>query len=316
MSLKNWIERFTPASSACEADAGGSERLLEALRVCDAVFIGAGAGLSASAGFDYAGERFEKYFGDMARRWGFKDMYSGGFYPFETLEEQWAYWSRHIWINRYMNPLRPVYRDLLRLVRDKDYFVVTKNVDHCFQKARFDRSRLFYTQGDYGLWQCSVPCHAATYDNAPAVREMVLSQGFSIADNGALEPPSDGRLKVRVPSRLLPRCPRCGKPMAMNLRSDDTFVEDEGWHAAAARYDAFCKAHETGRIVYLELGVGYNTPGIIKYPFMQRTYKNPEALYVRLNAERQRLPDEIAARTVTITADIGATLRELLDALR
>jgi len=305
-----------PLSSAFDhAPSPEVERAAAALRACDAVFVGAGAGLSASAGFDYAGERFETYFGDMRRRFGFKDMYSGGFYRYDTLEEQWAFWSRMIWLNRFTKAPRPVYRDLKRLIKDKNYFVITSNVDHCFQKARFDKSRLFYMQGDYGLFQCSVLCHRATYDNIETVRRMVTAQGFSIGENGGLLLPHDGKLKLRVPSNLIPRCPKCGKPMTMNLRIDDTFVEDEGWHAAAARYDAFCRAHETGRVVYLELGVGFNTPGLIKYPFWQRTFKNPNALFVCVNAERTRIPDEIAARSALLTGDIGAKLKELLAAL-
>ena len=315
MFLKNWIEKYIPVSSAAEPETEpGIARAAAAIAGCEALLIGAGAGLSASAGFDYSGARFEKYFADFERAFGFHDMYSGGFCRYDTLEELWAFWSRNIWINRYMNAPRPVYRDLLRLVRSRDYFVITTNVDHCFQKNRFDKSRLFYTQGDYGLFQCSVPCHCATYDNFEDVKRMVLAQGFALGEGNVLQPPASGKPKMRVPSSLIPRCPKCGKPMTMNLRTDDTFVEDDGWHAAAARYDAFCRAHETGRVVYLELGVGSNTPGIVKYPFMQRVFKNPDALYIVLNAEPQRIPDEIAPRTVQLAGDIGATLRALLEA--
>lgn len=210
----------------------------------DAVVVGAGAGLSTAAGFTYSGRWFEENFADFIQAYGFGDMYSGGFYPFATLEEHWAYWSRYIFINRYQNPPKPVYRDLLELVRGTDYFVLTTNVDHCFQKAGFDKERLFYTQGDYGLWQCSVPCHEKTYDNEAAVRRMVAEQKDR-----------------RIPSELIPRCPICGKPMSMNLRADDTFVEDDGWHKAAERYQAFLRRHAKSKTVYLELGVGSNTPG-------------------------------------------------------
>ena len=245
------------------------ERLQEALEQADAVVIGAGAGLSASAGFSYSGERFEKYFGDFIARYGFADMYSGGFYPFATLEEHWAYWSRYIYINRYMDAPKPVYDALLQLVRDKDYFVLTTNVDHCFQKAGFEKRRLFYTQGDYGLWQCSRPCHDKTYDNEQAVRQMVRDQR-----------------DMRIPSELIPHCPVCGAPMAMNLRTDMTFVEDEGWHEAARRYEDFLKRHQGLRVLFWELGVGGNTPAIIKYPFWQMTYRNPKAVYACVNLSR------------------------------
>ena len=217
--------------------------LKDALDSCDAVLIGAGAGLSTSAGFVYTGERFQQYFSDFYAKYGFSDMYSGGFYPYETLEEYWAYWSRYIYINRYQEPPKPVYRDLLTLVKDKDYFVLTTNVDHCFQKAGFDKQRLFYTQGDYGLFQCSGPCCQETRDNEATVREMVRSQR-----------------DMRVPTALVPHCPHCGRPMTMNLRADDSFVEDEGWHQAARRYDNFLRTRQGQKLLLLELGVGFNTP--------------------------------------------------------
>ncbi len=265
--------------------------LHEALEAADAVVVGAGAGLSTAAGFTYSGERFERYFGDFAAKYGIRDMYSGGFYPFPAPEEFWAYWSRYILVNRYMDAPKPVYDALLRLVADKDYFVITTNVDHCFQKAGFDKKRLFYTQGDYGLFQCSEPCCQETWDNEAAVREMV------------------GRQRdMRVPSELVPRCPHCGKPAAMNLRCDDTFAEDEGWHAAAARYAAFLRSRETQRVLYLELGVGGNTPAIIKYPFWRMTAKNPRAVYACLNLGEAYAPDAIRERSICIDGDIGEIL--------
>ena len=270
------------------------ERLERELAAADAVVIGAGAGLSASAGLTYDGERFERYFSDFEEACGFHDMYTGGFYPFKTREEYWAYWSRFILINRYMDAPRPVYADLLRLVQAKDYFVLTTNVDHCFQKAGFAKSRLFYTQGDYGLWQCSIPCHSKTYDNEEAVRQMVKEQKDR-----------------RVPTALLPRCPVCGAPMAMNLRSDMSFVEDEGWHAAADRYAAFIRRHRTERLLFLELGVGGNTPAIIKYPFWRMTAQWPQAFYVCINRGEAFCPREIAGRALCIDRDIGEVLTHL-----
>jgi len=218
------------------------KRLRKAIDEADAIVIGAGAGLSTAAGFTYSGERFEEYFSDFGEKYGFNDMYSGGFYPYKEPEEMWAYWSRYIYINRYMNAPKPVYEDLFELVKNKDYFVITTNVDHCFQKAGFDKKRLFYTQGDYGLFQCSEPCSDVTYDNGEIIRKMV-----------------DEQQGMRIPSELIPKCPRCGKPLTMNLRSDDKFVEDEGWRQACERYEEFLRARQ-GKILYLELGVGYNTP--------------------------------------------------------
>ena len=270
------------------------ERLKAALRNCDAVVIGAGAGLSTAAGFTYTGERFEQHFSDFAQKYGIRDMYSGGFYPFATPEEHWAYWSRYIYINRYQDAPKPVYEDLLNLVRDKDYFVITTNVDHCFQKAGFDKKRLFYTQGDYGLFQCSEPCCQETFENETVIREMMERQE-----------------DMKIPTELLPVCPRCGKPMTMNLRSDNKFVEDEGWHRAAERYENFLRTREGQKILFLELGIGYNTPVIIKYPFWKMTAKNPNATYVCINQGQAVCPQEIERQAICIDADIGSALRGL-----
>ena len=283
-----------PSTKSCSEPM---ERLKAALQDCDAVVIGAGAGLSTAAGFTYTGERFEKYFSDFAAKYGIQDMYSGGFYPFATPEEHWAYWSRYIFINRYQDAPKPVYNDLLKLVRDKDFFVITTNVDHCFQKAGFDKKRLFYTQGDYGLFQCSEPCCQETFDNEAIIREMVKRQE-----------------DMKIPSELLPVCPHCGKPLTMNLRSDNKFVEDEGWHQAAERYENFLRTRAGGKILFLELGVGYNTPVIIKYPFWQMTAKNPNAIYACINQGQAVCPQEIEQRSICINADIGQVLQNLSDA--
>ena len=281
----------TPSTKSCSEPI---ERLKAVLQDCDAVVIGAGSGLSTAAGFTYTGERFEKYFSDFAAKYGIQDMYSGGFYPFATPEEHWAYWSRYIWVNRYMDAPKPVYKDLLALVRDKDYFVITTNVDHCFQKAGFDKKRLFYTQGDYGLFQCSEPCCQETFDNEAVIREMMERQK-----------------DMKIPTELLPVCPHCGKPLTMNLRSDNKFAEDEGWHRAAERYENFLRTREGGRILFLELGVGYNTPVIIKYPFWQMTAKNPSATYACINQGQAMCPREIQQQAICIDADIGCILRGL-----
>ena len=269
------------------------DRLKQVLRTADAVLIGAGAGLSASAGLTYGGERFERYFGDFHQRYGITDMYSGGFYPYDTLEEYWAWWSRHIFYNRYAEAPVPVYQVLLSLVKNKDYFVLTTNVDHQFQKAGFDKQRLFYTQGDYGLWQCSKACHNKTYDNESSVRRMVEQQQ-----------------DMKIPSELIPHCPVCGAPMIMNLRCDDTFVQDEGWYAAAERYSDFVKQHRSGKILYLELGVGNNTPAIIKYPFWRMTLQNPNAIYASINLENMMIP-QIENQSILINMDIASAVKRL-----
>lgn len=278
----------------------------------DAIVIGAGAGLSTSAGFTYSGERFDKYFSDFKERYKFTDMYSGGFYPYETLEEHWAFWNRYIYINRYMDAPKQVYDNLYELVKDKDYFVITTNVDHCFQKAGFDKHRLYYTQGDYGLFQCSEPCHKKTYDNEDIIRKMVMAQGYEFKEDGSLYLPEGRNLKLTVPSELVPYCPECGKPMSMNLRSDNTFVEDEGWHVAAKRYEQFLERHKNLNIVFIELGIGYNTPVIIKYPFWQMTDKWQHAHYICLNYGQAYAPDEIKDKSVCVNKDIDEVIRRLL----
>ena len=286
------------------------EQIRQALERAEKVVIGAGAGLSTAAGFTYMGERFHKYFQDFIDKYGFGDMYPGGFYPFPTLRENWAYWSRYIYVNRYMDPPKNVYQELYEFVKDKDYFVVTTNVDHCFQKAGFDRERLYYTQGDYGLFQCSGSCHDKTYENGETVRAMVEAQGFRFARDGGLYVPEGIALSMEVPDELIPYCPVCGKPMSMNLRADDTFVQDEGWYLAAKRYDAFLEKCMDQRTVFLELGVGYNTPGIIKYPFWRMTAENPQAVYVCVNQGEAVCPREIAGRSVCLDDDIGEILSQ------
>lgn len=283
-----------PISTSTKDYSAQIEKLQAALEQADAVVIGAGAGLSTAAGFTYGGERFKRYFSDFEAKYGFHDMYSGGFYPFPTREEYWVYWSRFIMINRYRDAPKPVYGDLLRLVREKDYFVLTTNVDHCFQKAGFDKKRLFYTQGDYGLWQCSGPCRSETYDNEAAVRAMRESES-----------------NMHVPADLLPVCPHCGRPLTMNLRADDKFVEDEGWHRAAERYADFLRTRGGQHILLLELGVGYNTPVIIKFPFWQMTKQNPKAVYACINTGDAVCPRDIEKQAICIDADIAEVLRKL-----
>ena len=286
-------------------------KLKNALASCDAVLVGAGAGLSTSAGLTYSGERFQKYFFDFAEKYGIRDMYSGGFYPFPDEETRWAWWARHIYFNRYIKAPKPVYPLLLSLVKDKDYFVLTTNVDHQFQLAGFDKSRLFYTQGDYGLFQSTDPGKGQTYENESWVMGAMEAQGFIRNGEGVFTVPEDGKLLMRLPSGLIPSCPEGGGPVTMNLRADDSFVEDAGWHQAALRYEQFLDAHETGKILYLELGVGSNTPVIIKFPFWKMTMANPQALYACINYGEAYCPRQIEEQAVCIDSDIGETLLKI-----
>ncbi len=270
-------------------------RLLgEILAKCEAVVIGAGSGLSTAAGFDYTGERFENYFSDFGKEYGIQDRYSGGFYPFPSREVFWAYWSRYIFINRYQKAPISVYENLFKLVWEKDYFVITTNVDHCFQKSGFDKKRLFYTQGDFGLFQCSEPCCQETFDNEKQIRERVAKQS-----------------NRKILTELLPICPHCGKPLVRNLRCDNHFVEDKGWHIAANRYVEFLAKHKGQRVLFLELGVGNNTPGIIKYPFWERTYNNKNSFYACVNKDEAVCPKEINRRSICIQEDLGFVIEQL-----
>ena len=271
------------------------QKLETEIETAEAIIIGAGAGISVSSGFVYSGSRFDRNFSDFHEAYGITDMYSGGFYPFPSIEEYWAWWSKMIWINRYECGVGKPYSDLLSLVCDKDYFIITTNVDHQFQRAGFDKKRLFYTQGDYGLFQCSEPCHQKTYDNEDAIRKMI-----------------DEQSNMRIPSSLIPLCPVCGKPLTTNLRIDDRFVQDDGWYASASCYEDFLRRHKGMHVLFLELGVGMNTPGIIKYPFWRMVMENENAIYCTVNKGQAYVPSEIKNRSITIDDDIGRVIIQLI----
>lgn len=285
--------------------------LQEKVNTADAVVLGAGSGLSTAAGFSYDGERFRTYFPDFIEKYGIRDMYSGGFYPFDTQEEYWAWWSRHIYVNRYMDAPTPLYQDLFSVMKDTDYFVLTTNVDHQFQKAGFDKQRLFYTQGDYGLLQELHPTRPVTYDNEDIVRNMMAAQGFEPDDRGIFQVPKGKPMKMKVPAELIPKSPVNGGPMTMNLRADDTFVEDAGWHQAQERYHRFLRKHDGEHVVFLELGVGMNTPGIIKFPFWQMVKRSPQSFYICVNKGEAACPQDISSRSLCIDADIAETVQVL-----
>lgn len=282
------------AEAASPDDKELLEKACRLISEADAVCVGAGAGLSTAAGFTYSGARFDKYFAAFRNKYGYGDMYSGGFYPYATPEEYWGFWARYIYCNRYDQPADPVYGNLLSLVKGRNYFVLTTNVDHRFQICGFDKKRLFYTQGDYGLFQCSVPCHKKTYDNETAIRRMIAEEK-----------------DLKTPASLLPVCPICGKPMSPNLRSDDTFVEDDGWQQAAHRYMLFIRENQKKKIVFLELGVGMNTPSIIKFPFWHMTSLFPSANYICVNMEQLPIPKQIQNKCICFEKDIAEVLSEM-----
>ena len=287
-------------------------KLKEKIQNAEAIVLGAGSGLSTAAGFTYSGERFQKYFFDFAKKYPIRDIYSGGFFPFESPEEFWAWWSRHIYFNRYVDAPSDVYGNLKKIVEGKDYFVLTTNVDHQFQRAGFEKERLFYTQGDYGLFQSSRPTVAKTYDNQETVETMLEAQGFVRDNAGIFQLPEGKTLKMSIPTELIPICPDDGLPMTMNLRTDESFVEDAGWKMAAKRYQDFLHSHKGKHVLYWELGVGMNTPVIIKFPFWQYTEENPNAYYACLNLGEAGCSREISERSICLNADIGQVLRDLL----
>ena len=287
-------------------------RLAEEIRNADAVVIGAGAGLSTSAGFTYTGDRLQKWFGDFVKKYNIPDMYSGGFMVMRLAPEvSWAYWARYIYINRYMDAPKPVYNELLELVKEKDYFVITTNVDHQFQKAGFDKKRLFYTQGDYGLFQTADGRNGKTYDNEEWVIQAMEAQGFVRDEEGVFQVPVDGELKMCIPTELIPKCPDDGSDMTMNLRADDTFVEDAGWYAASDRYSEYLRRHKNMKVLFLDVGTGFNTPIIFKVPFWQMTEEWPDATYACLNYGEAFAPDEIKSKSICINGDIGEILSKL-----
>lgn len=267
------------------------DKAKKAIDEADYIIIGAGAGLSTAAGIEYTGERFEKYFKDFIDEYHFTDMYSSGFYPFETSEEKWAYWARHVFANRYDVGKTDVYQKLLKLVEDKEYFVLTTNVEHQFWINGFEDERIFATQGDYGLLQCGKACHDKLYDNEKQVFEWL-----------------DKTENFRIPTDLVPKCPVCGEEMDLNLRKDNYFVEDEKWHQMSVNYSNFLKKAD-GNIVFLEIGVGYNTPGIIRYPFEQMTYNTPDSTLIRLNLDYPQAIPENKDRTISFDENV----EEILD---
>ena len=243
------------------------DRLRKLIAEADSIIIGAGAGLSTAAGLQYSGEEFEHYFYPWMERYGIKDLYSSSFYPFKTEEELWACWAMHIWYARYRPEAMPLYRKLLDVVKDKNYFVITTNVDGQFEKAGFDQDRIFATQGDYAYFQPQSGFPKELYHNQDWMNQVLPL----IRD-------------CRIPTELIPHTPD-GQPVSMNLRCDDTFVEDSHWHQQAQRYSDFVRTASDKRLLLLEFGVGFNTPVIIRFPFEQMASHFPDATLVRFNRD-------------------------------
>lgn len=277
------------------------ETAVKRIKEAKTVLIGAGAGASAAAGLTYSGKRFTDNFGEFIEKYGGRymtDMYTSGFYPFPTQEAKWGYWSKHSIINRFLPPALPLYQQLYELVKEKDYFVLTTNVDHQFQKAGFDRKRIFATQGDYGMIQCEKGCHPKTYDAEKMFRQMERE-----------------RKDCLVPSYLVPKCPVCGGNMTMHLRCDEYFVEEKAWHEAAGRYCDFLERSGGQKRVLLELGVGFNTPAIIRFPFEKLVRNNLQSVLIRMNLKEAAVPEELGERGIGIYGDLAKAVSDLCDGM-
>ena len=271
------------------------EKLKQEIKNSDYILIGAGAGLSTSAGFLYDGKRFEDNFKDYIKKYGFTDMYSAGFYNFPTLEEYWAYFSLYVYINRFDIEENETYLNLYNIVKDKNYFVITTNVDGRFIDSKFDKDKIFAVQGDFALFQCSKPCRQETFYNEKYIREMIKY-----------------KKEMKIPTELIPKCPYCGRNMSMNLRADDTFVQDKNWDEQKNRYEEFLKMSDNSKILFLELGVGFNTPSIIKYNFWRMTLNNKKSVYASINLGECYCASDIEERSICIDYDIAEVLKKLI----
>lgn len=273
------------------------DRAAKNIRNTDCVIIGAGAGASTAAGIQYGGKRFTDNFAEFIKKYGehyMTDMYAAGFYPYPSEEAKWGYWSKHALMNRFDPPALPLYTELYDIVKNKEYFVLTTNVDHQFYKAGFDEKRIFATQGDYGKIQCQKACHPKTYDAKDLFRKM-----------------DKARRDCLIPSELVPKCPVCGGNMAMNLRCDNYFVEDEAWHEAADRYAGFLEQNKDKKVVLLELGVGFNTPIIIRFPFEKMVRENSSYSLIRMNMDEAVVPESFGKRAIGIGGDMAKAITDI-----
>ncbi|MCM3651379.1 Sir2 silent information regulator family NAD-dependent deacetylase [Metabacillus litoralis] len=272
------------------------DKAKQAIEGADFILLGGGAGLSAAAGIVYSGKRFTENFAPFIEKYGLTDMYLSGFYPFRTQEERWSYWAKHISLNRYEAGATKLYMDLFNLVKDKKYFVISTNVESQFVKAGFPSEKVFEIQGNYGYHQCAKGCHDKLYDNELLVKEMV-----------------EKTVDCKIPSELVPKCPVCGGEMDPNLRINHYFVQDERWYELNKSYNDFLQDSEGKKIIYIELGVGFNTPGIIRYPFEKMTYYNKNARLIRLNKDHPEGLEENIDKTIAFTEEMQAVVSAIMN---
>ena len=260
----------------------------------DYILIGAGSGLSTAAGLEYFGESFEKNFKEFIEKYNFPDLYSASFYDFNTQEEKWAFFAKMISLNRFNKEPLKLYQELYSLIKVKDYFVITTNVDGQFEKAGFEKERVFETQGDYAYLQCENACHNKLYYNYDLVNEWLKNTK-----------------DCKIPNNLVPKCPVCGGNMEMNLRKDANFVQDENWYKQDKRYGEFLDKSQDKNLLLLEIGVGFNTPGIIRFPFEQMVYNNINTNLVRINKDYAFTNKEIKNKTILFDEDVNTIIEDL-----
>ena len=290
------------------------EKVVSYISTSKAIIIGAGAGLSFSAGFEFSEERFQKYFFDFQQKYNITDAYSGAFYSYSKKSEFWAFMSRNTYLNRFSACPKNTYSILYEIIKDKDYFILTTNVDHLFQKAGFDKNILYYTQGDMGLLQCKKPCHFKNYDNYNIIKDMLIDQGFSFNSKGELL--VGDKIKTEVSENLIPKCPVCGGEMDFNLRGGYNFVQDEGWYEHRKLYDDFITKYKNDDILYIEIGVGYDTPSIIKYNFWNKVGLNEKAKYISINLEEYEVPEKIKDRTIILLGDADEIINKIYSLIK
>lgn len=274
-----------------------SSRILQAkqaIKQADYIIIGAGSGLSTAAGLLYSGEKFEKDFREFIEKYHFDNLYSASFYEFKTQEEKWAFFAKMIKLNRYNEKPLKLYQELYEIVKNKEYFVLSTNVDGQFYNSGFDKDKIFEVQGDYSYLQCENACHNKLYNNKELVEKWLRNTK-----------------NCKIPSDLVMKCPVCGGNMDMNLRKDANFVQDENWYRQSEKYEDFLSRSKGKNVVLLEIGVGFNTPGIIRFPFERMTAISEKTTLIRINKDYPNPMLEIKNKTNSFDEDTNKIIEDL-----
>lgn len=274
-----------------------SSRILQAkqaIKQADYIIIGAGSGLSTAAGLLYSGEKFEKDFREFIEKYHFDNLYSASFYEFKTQEEKWAFFAKMIKLNRYNEKPLKLYQELYEIVKNKEYFVLSTNVDGQFYNSGFDKDKIFEVQGDYSYLQCENACHNKLYNNKELVEKWLRNTK-----------------NCKIPSDLVMKCPVCGGNMDMNLRKDANFVQDKNWYRQSEKYEDFLSRSKGKNVVLLEIGVGFNTPGIIRFPFERMTAISEKTTLIRINKDYPNPMLEIKNKTISFDEDTNKIIEDL-----